>query len=115
VLLLLYSDSIPREWGDHGPRVPEPVLHHKRIQIGLGLLDNDGQEANQHYFAMLYDPVHFDKPSSAACFKLTAEGQRRAEQLLAEVEAGQKPWGLKDLYPELAASASPAWLAAQQP
>jgi hypothetical protein len=115
VFLLLYSDSIPREWGERGRKVLEPALHHKRIQIGLGLLDNDGQEANQHYFAMLNDPVLFDKPSSAACFELTAKGQQIAERLLAEVQAGQKPWGLKDLYPELAASASPARLTAQRP
>ena len=115
VFLLLYSNSIPREWGDRGRKVPEPALHHKRIQIGLGLLDNDGQQANQHYLAMLNDHVLFDKPSSAACFELTAKGQRAARRLLVEVEAGQKPWGLKDLYPELAAFASPAWLARQRP
>jgi hypothetical protein len=115
VFLLLYSDSIPREWGLRPRKVPAPALAHKRLQIGLGLLDNDGKEANQHYEAMLYDSVNFAKPSSAACFELTAAGQRRAEQLLAEVEAGRKPWGLGDLDPQLAARATPAWLAAQQP
>jgi hypothetical protein len=118
VFLLLYSDQIPREWGDRPREVPPPALHDKRIQIGLGLLDDDGPEANQFYLALKEDNELFNNPhppNYCACHELTALGRERAKKVLADVEAGRKPWGLDDLHPELAASATPAWLAAQQP
>ncbi len=53
VFLLLYSDRVPREWGDRPRKVPAPALHDKRIQLGIGLLDDDGPEANQFYLARI--------------------------------------------------------------
>jgi hypothetical protein len=118
VLLLLYHDKIPREWGERPRKVPAPALHDKRIQIGLGLLDDDGAEANQLYLAIKEDTRHFNNPYSpryCACHELTALGEEWARETLAAVEAGRKPWGLGDLRPDVAAAATPAWLASHQP
>jgi len=98
VYLLLMQDKVARDWGNR--RVPPPALHDKRIQIGIGLVGpdglerNDSAEANQHYLALKADTDHFHNPleKHTACHELTAAGRQWAEELLAEAQAGRKPW-----------------------
>jgi hypothetical protein len=92
VFLLLVSGKGPRDWGNR--KVPPPALHDKRIEIGIGITDSDGPEANQFYLAMKADTVNFNnpRPGYVACHELTLEGRRWAEALLAEAQDGRKPW-----------------------
>jgi hypothetical protein len=90
--LLLMWDKVPRDWGNR--KVPPGALAAKRIQREIGISDDDGPEANQHYMSMKEDTLHFNNPvpGYAACYELTAEGKRWAKELLAEAEDGRKPW-----------------------
>jgi hypothetical protein len=90
VYLLLRRNKGPRGWGDRD--APPGALHHKRIVTGLGI--EDEVEATQNYHALKNDSVHFNnpRPGKVACYELTAEGERWANELLAEAESGRKRW-----------------------
>jgi hypothetical protein len=94
VFLLLNADKGPRDWGKK--KVPAPALHDKQIETGIGITDPDGAEANQFYLALKGTTLYFSNPhpGKIACHELTAHGKKWAESLLAEAEAGRKPWVL---------------------
>lgn len=70
---------------------PAGTLHAKDIEVGLGLDSRDGEHV---YLDMKEDRENFHNPIAVrvACYELTEAGERWAEALLADHEAGRRPW-----------------------
>lgn len=90
VYILLRRDRGPRGWGNK--EAPPGAIHHKRILSDLGI--DDEVEGTQNYHALKRDVEHFVNPrqGKVACYALTAEGERWANELLKEARSGTKPW-----------------------
>jgi hypothetical protein len=86
-----------RAWGKK--HTPDGTLHVKDISVGLEISDEArGEEYVERWYlemkhqrvlpeAWFTDP----EPKRNACHGLTAAGEKRARELLAQIESGQRP------------------------